>query len=461
MLKNISAALRVRGREIQSERFFVITLFALNAVVFVLIAAMVRNWTTGDSSRYVDLARNLIRGQFGVIAQNGFEPEGIRSAAYPVFILICDILPGNIELNVVIVQGVLYFCSVFLIWKLIRQTFGNKFSNCFLVFLLFYPFIAHSSCFVSPETACVFLLALSAYILDSALRKGRDYVGFAATGVALGLAIYFRSNLLPLPFFLGLIFLAAYKKNRKAALLLPAAAVLMMVPQMIFNYHNFRSLSPAPVYTGAQTSLWMATWHARVSTDALMKYRRMETTPELAASGMLEQMAEINRKIGLRDDYFPVNLGYYENNAIRERVIEEYGKSAAENIRETPGIYLGSSFVNVFRMWFSAYLSYADIPALLQYYLLFAGFSVFLVGLAGMFLVIKDSVYRASPFVLIAAGSILFHAITLCWSHTEARYTIPARLFLVAFAAYAVSSPTNFSLLNTLKRKLFSDQKRT
>ncbi|MDQ3132930.1 MAG: glycosyltransferase family 39 protein [Acidobacteriota bacterium] len=408
-------------------------------IVLVFITASIPGGTTGDTARYTDLANNLAQGSFGLMTPSGFEPEGVRSFGYPIFILICQILPAGYDTNIIIVQGALYLISVFLIWKLIKENFGKEVSFIFLILLLFYPFIAYQSCTVSPENACIFLLALSAFVLDFSLRKNYARAGFAAAGFLLALSMYFRSNLLPLPFFLALIFIFVYKSNRKAVLFLPLAAILTVLPGGIYNYQNFNVITPTPVYGGAQASLWMATWHARLSTDTILKYRRSQITPSLASSRMLEQMAEANRKIGISEDRFPINMGYYDDNATRRRVQEEYGKAAVENILETPGIYLKSSLINVFRMWFSAHLSYQNFSILLRYYLLFVGFSVFLLGLFGLLLSIKNLADLSNPFVITAIGIIVFHSITLCWSHTEARYTIPARLFLLAFAAYAIA----------------------
>ncbi|MBA2737526.1 MAG: glycosyltransferase family 39 protein [Pyrinomonadaceae bacterium] len=421
------------------ERILIFSLFALNALAFVFIAAAVPVWTTNDTPRYLDLADNFANGVFGLMTSHGFEIEGVRSFGYPFFILVCRILPGDIEFNVVIVQGILYLISVFFVWKLVKRNFGTEVSYVFLILLLFYPFIAYQSCVLSPETICLFLLSLAAVILDFSLRKDFPRAGFAAAGLLIALSMYFRSNLFPLPFFLTLIFLFTFKKHRKAVLFLPVTAILTMLPATIYNYHNFNVITPTPVYGGAQTSLWMAVWHARLSTDEMLKYRRNEITPTIASSGMPEQLAEINRKIGVSEDFFPINMGYYEDNATRERVQREFGKAAVENIRETPAVYLKSSLINIFRMWFSAHLSNQGFSDLLRLYLLFAGFFVFLSGLIGLLLSIKNFVHPAAPFVVTAIAIIVFHSITLCWSHTEARYTIPARLFLLAFAAYAIA----------------------
>lgn len=421
------------------ERIFVLSLFALNAITLVFIAATIPVWMTNDTPRYLELADNFAGGYFGLMTSSGFETEGVRSFGYPVFVLICRILPGDTELNVVLVQGILYLTSVFLVWKLIKRNFGTEVSYAFLTLLLFYPFIAYQSSILSPETVCLFLLSLAAFILDFLLRKDFHRAGFAAAGLLLALSMYFRSNLFPLPFFLTLVLLFAHKKNRKAVLFLPLTAFLTMLPGTIYNYHNFNVIPPTPVYGGAQTSLWMASWHARLSTDEMLKYRRNEITPAIAASGMMEQLAETNRKIGVSEDFFPINMGYYEDNATRERAQREFGKAAVENIRETPVVYLKSSLINMFRMWFSAHLSNQGFSNWLLLSLIFTGFFVFLSGFIGLLLSIKNSVHSASPFVVTAIAIIVFHSITLCWSHTEARYTIPARLFLLGFAAYAIA----------------------
>ena len=121
-------------REFRSaERPVIFSLFALHAIIFFLIAVSLRTWATGDTSHYIDLAQNLRDGHFGIFTANGFEPEGMRSAAYPIFILICDFLPGEAELDVVIVQGVLYLVSILLVWKLVRKAFGSGVSNTFLL----------------------------------------------------------------------------------------------------------------------------------------------------------------------------------------------------------------------------------------------------------------------------------------------------------------------------------------
>ena len=426
------------GSSLKREKILIFSLFLCHAIAFVFIATRTQSWLLNDSLAYMNLAKNLAVGSFGFETASNFEPQGVRSFGYPVFVLICQLLPGNFDLNVVIVQGILYLTSVFLIWKLTRSIFCKSVSFVFLAVLLFYPFIAYQSCLVLPENICLFLLVAAAFVLDVLLRKNFIYTGFAAVGFLSGLAMYFRPNLFPLPFFLAFIFLLVHKKCRRAVLFLPLAAIPTTLPNVIYNYQTFGKVSPVPIYGGAQTSLWMATWHARVSTDTILKYRRGEITPALAASGMFEQMAEINRKVGVREDLFPIDMISYADNATRARVQEEYGKAAIENIRETPGIYLKSCFINLFRMWVSAHLSHSGISFWARFYLISIGVFVLLCGFGGLILSIKNSVYLSSPFVVFASAAIIFHSVTLCWSHTEARYTIPARLFLVAFAAYGI-----------------------
>lgn len=424
---------------VRFERKVIFSLFIFHALVFFFIAFLT-NPITGDTPRYFELTDNLANNRFfGTMTANGFEPEGIRLFGYPLFILLCDILPGERILDVILVQGVLYLLSLFFVWKIVERNFNKQTALIFLLLLFFYPFIAYQSALIMPENVCLFLLIFTVFVLDFSLRKNFPLTGFAVAGFLLALTIYFRSNLLPLPFFLAFILLFIFKQNRKAVLFLPFVAILTILPAAIYNYQTFNKLSPVPVYGGMQTSVWMATWHARISTDSILRYRRGELTPELTASGMLQQLADVNRKIGIGEDFFPINMGYYPDNPTRERVQNEYGKVAIENIFGTPFVYLKSCFLNMFRMWFSAHLSFQNYSKILEYYLLVSGFTVFILGFAGMILLLKNPLYRFQPFVIVSASIIIFHSITLCWLHTEARYTIPARLFLAAFAAFVVS----------------------
>jgi hypothetical protein len=88
-------------------------------------------------------------------------------------------------------------------------------------------------------------------------------------------------------------------------------------------------------------------------------------------------------------------------------------------------------------MWFSAYI-YENYPLPLRLYLLFIGFFAFLAGLIGILFAVRNYELAFSPFVVTALATMVFHSITLCWLHVEARYTIPARFFLLAFAAYGI-----------------------
>ncbi len=411
--------------------------FVLSLLVFVFITSK-ESWLTGDSPRYLALADSLRQGYFGLFTERGFEPEGVRSFGYPTFILISQFLPGKSNASIIIVQGFLYLASIFFIWKLVKRNFGKEVSTIFLFLTAIYPFLAYNCSLISPECISVFLLALSAYILDSFCRRGHFYTGFVLTGFFLGVSVYFRSNLLALPFFITIFFLFFNKKNQKPILATALFAVLALLPATTYNYYYFNNLMPTPIYGGAATSLWMATWRAQVSTETFLKYSHQnEITPVLASSGIFEQVAETNRKIGIEENRFPFNMGYYPNNEIRSKVQTEYGKAAIENIKNAPFVYLQTCFMNVFRMWFSFHIP-ESIPFAQRFFLIFTGVLVFLAGLAGIIIAVKNPVYLTSPFVIFALGIILYHAITMCWLHVEARYTIPARLFLLSFASLAI-----------------------
>jgi hypothetical protein len=66
------------------------------------------------------------------------------------------------------------------------------------------------------------------------------------------------------------------------------------------------------------------------------------------------------------------------------------------------------------------------------------GLLVLLLGICGGVLALRHEPGPSRLILFAAVGALLYFTFTLCWLHTEARYTIPVRLFLLVFAAYAL-----------------------
>src|SRR5262245_61069452 len=89
-------------------------------------------------------------------------------------------------------------------------------------------------------------------------------------------------------------------------------------------------------------------------------------------------------------------------------------------------------------MWFSAYFP-GRVPVMVGYGLLAEGILILIMGLGGAFITMRGYDERQKPALIVFTMTFLYFSLTLCWLHTEARYTIPARLPLLLFAARFVS----------------------
>ena len=422
-----------------NKKLLFVLLFLLQIIVLIALTVKNQPFTTGDTPHYLDLSNSLASGRYGVMTDNGFEPEGVRVIGYPFFIFICHVFLGSSNFAVVCVQSILFLWSVFLIYKVVKNHFGENTSVVFLIIAAIYPFVAFSASQISPESVCGFILALAVFVLDYFLRREKILTAYFFLGFLLAISGYFRPNLLPLPIFLAIIFFAANVKNWKPISVFLLAWAIWVIPLSVYNYINFSKIAPTPAYSGAGNSLFLASWQGRVSISSLIQYGMYnKINEEVSSSGMIGQINQANRQIGVPEDVPPMNMLNYSDNAKREAAQNEYGRLALENIKSYPVEYLKMTAENTVRMWFPTY-SLGSVSGLIGYPLLISGVSMFLLGIIGFCFYLANFSLLKSPVFLTISGSIIFHVVTLSWLHTEARYTIPVRLYLLIFASYAVT----------------------
>ena len=409
-------------------------LFAVHALVLLALVLNTKPWLTGDSERYLALADALSREHvYGLGSGAAFEPEGLRLPGYPLFIMACQALFHDSDASVILVQCLLFLISVWLVWRVALETLGQRAGLAFLVLSAVYPFVAFSACQISPEMPTVFLLALAFFLL---LRRTRT--GFAGVGASLAAAVYFRPNLLLLSPALALACVLAGRRLWRKALLMLVVSGLLVLPWAIHNKTTFGVFTPTSVVRGSGISLFMATWQSRVSVRSLIEYGMAGNAPqELESSGMMEQVRAVNQQVGVPADTVFVNMEVYPDNEKRMKAERLFTQTALANIRDWPGTYLLSSMKNMLRIWFSAYLP-ESLPAPVRLGLVLLGLLVLLLGICGVVLALRHEQGPSRLIVFAAVGALLYFTFTLCWLHTEARYTIPIRLILLVFAAYAL-----------------------
>lgn len=397
-------------------------------------------WITGDSARYLALAESISSGHGFSLENNGlFEPEGWRMPGYPLFIAICRAVTGGNNWGIVVGQSILFLLSVWLVWKVTTRVFGELTGLLFLLLSAGYPFVAYSAGQISPEIPCVFLLSLAFFLLS---RGSAGDVALAALLIAL--SAYFRPNLLPLNAALMLAILISDSRAYKRVLIVAIVLVTTVTPWAVRNYSQFNVLTPLPVIRSTGNSLLLATWQSRISARSLIEYgMKGNITPEMATSGMLEQVGNLNRQIGVPESTVFVSPEAYPTNESKLKADTLFTQAALSNIRSWPLTYLKSSAVNALRMWFSANLP-GNIPPLIRFGLIAEGALILILGVAGAVQALLKANQTSKPVIYSCVAMLLYFSLTLCWLHTEARYTIPARLFLLMFAAYFISSIYSF-----------------
>jgi 4-amino-4-deoxy-L-arabinose transferase-like glycosyltransferase len=416
-------------------RVLVCALFALHVVVMLELVIKTGSWLTSDSPRYIALAASFAGGNgFSLATGAGFEPEGMRMPGYPLLIYVCQLLFSDM-LGVVILQCLLMLISVWLIWRVALKVFGEATGLIFLALSSVYPFVSFSAGQISPEIPTVFILAAIFYLL-----LHRTWTRFILVGVLMALAVYFRPNLLLFGLFLTPACALADRRLVLKAVLMLVSSGLVLFPWALRNYQTFGVFTPMTVYRGTGLSLFLATWQPKVSVRSLVEYGMgRQETAELETSGMLAQVHALNEEIGVRPDTLFVTMELFPGNDKKARVDQVYTRAAISNIKAAPLLYLFGSVKNMGRMWFSAYLP-ESVPFIIRLGLILEGVLIFILGMTGTVLaMIRTRVDKDSRLIVFAAAStFLYFTLTLCWLHTEARYTIPARLILLMLAAYGL-----------------------
>jgi len=414
--------------------------FAVHLLPLAVLIVKTAPWMTGDSRRYIALSESLARGHGFGLGDNAtyepavFEPEGWRLPGYPLFIAASRFVAGGNDWGIVLIQSALFLASVWLVYKTAVRVFGALTGLIFLVFSAAYPFVAYSAGQISPEAPVIFLVSLAFFLLSDPTTWRVALAAFL-----IGLSAYFRPNLLLLNFALAAALVLMSRHNYRKALLMALIAVILAFPWAARNYWLFGKFTPGPVIKGSGTVLLLATWQSRVSIPSLVEYgMNGNFTSEAKSSGMIDQVSSLNRQLGVPENTLFVSPEAYPGNQAKLKADELFADTAIANIKNYPLAYLKSCLINSLRMWFSAYFP-ERIPAVIRYGLLAEGVLVLVMGLGGIFVTMREGDQLQKPALILFIMMFLYFSATLCWLHTEARYTIPVRLLLLLFAAQFAS----------------------
>ena len=419
-------------------RILVAFSLALQAVVLAGLLQRTRPWLTGDSTRYIALADAWSQGLgYGLVTARGWEAEGVRMPGYPAFILLTRALSmgadGGRLLGVVLAQALMYLASVILTYFVARDLFGRIPALWFLLISAAYPFIAYSAGQISPEIPTTFFVVLAVFLL----RK-TTWARMLAAAAAIAAATYFRPNLLLAAVALAAGMVVADRRLLGRAASMALVSLMLMLPWAWRNQAVFGQFTPVTVFKGTGVSLFLATWQSRLPARQLIEYgMRGSISDELVRSGMIDQIRTVNRQVGVPSQTVFATIEAFPGNQTKALADSAYRQAAVENIKRWPATYLASVGKNSLRMWFSAYMPTSIAPAL-RWGLVVEGGLVLLLALFGAAMSLRNIRRNLSPLIAGSIALLVYFSATLCWLHTEARYTVPARLILLVFAARAV-----------------------
>jgi hypothetical protein len=404
-----------------------------------------RPWLGGDSQFYLMLGDNLWRGCFGVVHAGVCQADALRPPGYPLILAFqidgLHFTPAAIATF----QAALYLGSIRLIEAMLRRLGIDPIP--FLALALIYPFGLIYSVYLMTEAWALLAFCACAWLVVA--RKPN-----LATSIALGLiagwAALIRSDLLLLPLVLAaLVCVGGWGRHERAravglgAVVVLSAAILVL-PYAVWNEQHFGKPSPAPVASAVGNTLYLAFWQSELSHDDLDGLYHGRVTARVQATGLVSEMARLNRSIGAPSNIVPFNPAAYSQQQKQIRSTEVFGRAAFAHIKAQPADYLRHVAANVWLLWnTSIYPSTLPKPAQLALRVLSA--AVFVLGMLGLIVALRSSQRR--EFVPAAILLLYLPAIHI-WLHTEARYTAAARPLLLMFAGVFLSS--------CLKRKPFT-----
>ena len=334
-------------------------------IYVVLICLFSDSGYVGDESRYIMFAENLLKGYYSP------PPPALdlgNSPGYP--ILLAPFVAMNLPfLFIKLLNAVLYYFSIVLVFKALLQLVSYRFSVIFSLIWAFYPTFYELITFILPEVFAVFLVSLFLYttikIFKDKQAKNVKYI--ILSGLSLGYLILTKpvfGYVLLCMMALIIVLLIFNKKdqNYQKSLAVLLLAFFINIPYLIYTYH----LSGKVFYWssfGGNNLYWMTTpYEAEYGdwmgfpADSLDIYRIQGSEKIINANHQKDfdeiLMNEEVRKANVIEGVIEYNLtkGFAQDDMFK--------KIAIRNIKEHPVKFLKNCLSNVGRMIFNYPVSY-------------------------------------------------------------------------------------------------------
>lgn len=371
------------------------------------------------STEYDLYARNMLAGRgFTSDAEATYTPDVYRVPGYSLFLCLMYKIFGINYFFVMMVQVFLNSSVCIFIFYITRRYFNLRFAYLVSFTVAIYPFTTIFVQVIYSEILCIFLFSLGIFLFERG-RESEKILFFILSGIVFGYCLLVRPGTALFSLFLtGAYFaIADIKKIWRHLLVFNFCVMLVWSPWIIRNYRVSGRFIPLTI-EGKEMVYW--------ATGAIGKYfeNRMDNPK------FVNQMKDIHKKL---EDSKLIGMN--------KKIMEEdlYFEYAIKNVRDNPISYLFAVIKRIPRMWISKI--YSDDTGRSYGYEIFGGkqilfdlvkyftMSNLLLAVYGIWAVrhnLKKYIFLMLPIIYFS----LTHAFLLA----EARFTLPARPFLLIFA---------------------------
>lgn len=409
----------------KADKRVIVALYLISFLIGVsFIVTKPLPYLSGGDTEYSIYARNIMNGNgFSHDVQPPYHPSVYRVPGYSIFLSLIYTLFGFNNLAVMLLQALLNAGVCVLIFYLARRYFSLKFSYLASALVAVYPFTAVFVHVIYSEILCIFLFTLGIFLFEKGRESGKALF-FALSGLTLGYCLLVRPGTAFFPLFItgAYILVESLKKAWRHLLVFNLCVMLVWAPWIVRNYLVSGKVIPLTIES-SEVFYWGSASIGKYSEDRISNRK------------FLKQMEEIQSKL--------------DNNGLTglKRNLEEkklYSQYAIKNIKENPFIYLITCVKRIPRIWISSlvsgnitqsygYMIFGGKQAMLDL-MKYLTMACFLLAIYGIW--VSRSILKRLIFLLLP---IIYFSITHIFFHPEARYTLPARPYLLIFAAIGLA----------------------
>jgi 4-amino-4-deoxy-L-arabinose transferase-like glycosyltransferase len=190
-------------------------------------------WTSGDTTWYLDVARNVAFNH--IFSADGISATAFRPPLYSALIAALWFGTSKPVLLVLLFQAALGAATVALVYLTARDQFGRGVALLASVGMALAPMTGHFTAVILSETLFTFLLTLGVFLWE---RKH-----YLSTGVVFGFAALARVTILPFVVLLPLLtLLKPWRAHRRAyatVMILSLAVASVWIVRNAIAFHRF------------------------------------------------------------------------------------------------------------------------------------------------------------------------------------------------------------------------------